>query len=389
VTRPTGDSNPDGRRPLTVLVEPDPDGHRFQWVSHVVRALEREGSDVMLLTSTGATARAEFKAFLADLPVTAVERFDQVYPPPRAVGEALLEVHRERSIDRFVIMDSDQLLKRWWLVAPRQLRHRRGGPFGVVLMTRFPPSIPLDRHLLWLRSTKSLLAVLAMLRGSAQRVAYVAGRDQLRQGLLFKRLRDPALCRAHASQRAELREEAGLPQDRRLIGILGKVDVRKNVPLVGRAVFAAGPEVDLLLAGGLSEDVQEWLDALPPAERARVHVRGGFLPESEIDALTACCDVVAIVHLNPGPSGIMGKAQVAGVPVLSGGSRVRRRETVALGSGIHTEATVEGLAEGLRVLLARGPDPVPPPPSLPTAEEFGDVVLNGGARALTRIRGAR
>ena len=61
-------------------------------------------------------------------------------------------------------------------------------------MTRFPPRILLDPHLLWLRSTKSLLTVLAMARGRARRMGYIAGRDQLRQGLLFKRLRDPAVC---------------------------------------------------------------------------------------------------------------------------------------------------------------------------------------------------
>jgi hypothetical protein len=374
------------RRPLTVLVEPDPYGHRLQWVSHLVRGLEREGSDVLLLTSRGATDTAEFAGFLADLPVTAVERFDGIYPSAREMGAALVEVHRERSLDRFVIMDSDQMVKRWWLVAPRSLRRYRGAPLGILVMTRFPPSVLPDRRLLWLRATKSLLTLLAMAGGAARRMAYVAGRDQVRQGLVFKRLRDPALCSAHSSERVELRASADLPQDRKLVGILGKIDVRKNVPIVASACLAAGPDVDLLLAGGLSDDVVEWLDALPPDERARVHVRGGFLTDAELDALTACCDVVTIVQLNPGPSGIMGKAQVAGVPVLSAGSAVRRREADALGSGVHTEITVDSVAAGLRDVLARGSAPLPPPPSLPTAEEFADVVLTGGARPLTRVR---
>jgi hypothetical protein len=369
----------------TVLVEPDPYGHRFQWVSHVVRALEREGSEVILLTSTGATKTDEFAGFLADLPVTAIERFDDIYPPAKEVGAALVELHRETPIDRYVIMDSDQIVKRWWLQAPRELRAYRGAPYGVLLMTRFPPRILPDRHLLWLRSTKSLLTVLAMLRGRTRRMGYIAGRDQLRQGLLFKRLRDPSLCSAHARDRVELREQAGLPQERRIVGILGKIDVRKNVPLVGEACFAAGPDVDMLLAGGLSDDVVEWVDSLGPEQRARVHVRSGFLTDPELDALTACCDVVTIVQMNPGPSGIMGKAQVAGVPVLSAGSAVRRREAENLGSGVHTDTTVEGIAEGIRTLLARPPGPVPPPAALPTAEEFGDVVLTGGARPLGRI----
>jgi hypothetical protein len=370
-------------RPLTVLVEPDPGGHRFQWVSHVVRGLAGK-EDVVLLTSKGATATEAYATFLAPLELTAVERFDDIYPSPAEMGEAIVEVHRERPVGRWVVMDADQMVKRWWLHAPRELRSRRA-PYGVLVMTRFPPRILPDRHLLWLRSTKSLLTLLAMARGSARRMAYVAGRDQHRQGLLFKRLRDPALCSAHASERTELRARSGLPQDRRLVGILGLIDVRKNVPLVGEAVFAAGADVDLLLAGGLSDDVVEWLEGLPPHQRERVHVRAGFLSDDELDAYTASCDVVTIVQQNPGPSGIMGKAQVAGVPVLSAGSHARRREAAALGSGLHTETTAAAIAEGLRTLLARGPEPVPVPPGLPTAAEFADVVLHGGARPLRLV----
>ncbi len=374
------------QRPLTVLIEPDPGGHRFQWVSHVVRGLA--GEDVVLLTSTGATATDAFAGFLAPLEVTAIERFDGIYPPAKEVGRVLAEMHAERPITRYVVMDSDQMVKRWWLDAPAALRARGTRPYGVLVMTRFPPSILPDRHLLWLRSTKSLLTLLAMARGSVRRMAYVAGRDQLRQGLLFKRLRDPALCTAHARDRVELRDRAGLPQDRRLVGILGLIDVRKNVPLVGQAVFDTGPDVDLLLAGGLSDDVVEWIDGLVPELRQRVQVRSGFLSDEDLDALTACCDVVTIVQQNPGPSGIMGKAQVAGVPVLSAGSQVRRREAEALGSGVHTDTTVDAITAGLRTLLARGSAPVPVPPGLPTAEEFADVVLRGGARPLRLVDSA-
>jgi hypothetical protein len=369
---------------LTVIVEPDPNGHRFQWVQHVVKALVGEGGEIVLLTSTGGSLTEEFKTFLSEFDITVIERFADIYPPAAEMGRAIVEVHRERPVHRYVIMDSDQIIKRWWLVAPKELRAHRGAPVGVLLMTRFPPRILLDGHLLWLRTTKSLLTVLAMARGRARRMAYIAGRDQGRQGLLFRRLRDPAICTEHASRRSELREELGLPPDRHLVGILGKIDERKNVPMVGDAVLAAGPDVDLLLAGAVSGDVPAWLDALSPADRARIHVRDAFHSDPELDAFTASCDIVAIAQLNPGPSGVMGKAQVAGVPVLSAGSHARRREVTALASGVHAEMSVEGIAAGIRELLARGPAPVPAPPGLPTGEEFGAIVLEG-ARPLSRI----
>ena len=382
-----GDAGVAGR-PLTVLVEPNPSGHRFQWVSHVVRGLSREGSDALLLTSVGATETDAYRNFLGPLDVPTLECFPHVYPPPHEVGQAIAEVHRERPVSRWVVMEADQLVKRWWLHAPRELRGR-GAPYGVLVMVRFPPSIQLNRRLLWLRSAKSLGTLLAMGRGAARRMAYVAGRNQVRQGLLFKRLRDPALCSAHAADRAAIRDRQGLPQDRKLVGILGKVDERKCVPMVGAATFAAGPDVDLLLAGGVSADVEAWLRSLDPELSERVHVRAGFLSDDDLDECTAACDVVSVVQIAPGPSGIQGKAQVAGVPSLTAGSRVRRREAEVLGSGIHTDFTVEGIAAGIRALLARGDQPVPVSELAPTAEEFADVLLTGGAKPLRRIGGRR
>jgi hypothetical protein len=79
-------------------------------------------------------------------------------------------------------------------------------------------------------------------------------------------------------------------------------------------------------------------------------------------------------HLNKGPSGIQGKAQVAGVPVLSAGSKIRSKEAGVTG-GLHTELTASAMAAGLREILTRGSDPLPADPRLPTAEEFGAVVL--------------
>ena len=368
-----------------MLVEPNPGGHRAQWVSHVVRGLQREGSDALLLTSAGATESPAYRNFLGELAVPTVECFSSAWPSAAEVGHAIVEVHRERPVSRWVVLEADQLVQRWWLDAPRELRGRRA-PYGVLVMVRFPPSIQLDRRLLWLRSTKTIGTLLAMGRGAARRMAYVAGRDQLRQGLLFKRLRDPSLCGAHASDRAAIRARQGLPLDRRLVGIPGGVDERKCVPMVGAATFAAGPDVDLLLAGRVSADVQAWVESLEPALRQRVHIRSGFLSEQDLDECTAASDVVSVVQLAPGPSGIQGKAQMAGVPALTANSRVRAREAEVLGSGINTDFTVGAIAEGIRELLARGGEPIPVSPLAPTAEEFADVVLTGGTKPLGKLR---
>ena len=49
--------------PVTVLVEPDPNGHRFQAVANVA-GVAGQSDGVVLLTSVGATATGSFATFL-------------------------------------------------------------------------------------------------------------------------------------------------------------------------------------------------------------------------------------------------------------------------------------------------------------------------------------
>jgi len=107
-------------------------------------------------------------------------------------------------------------------------------------------------------------------------------------------------------------------------------------------------------------------------------VRDGFLPNATLDALIASVDVVAIVMTNNGPSGIMGKALAAGVPVVSAGSTVRARELAATGNGEATALTVDAIGAALHRLLTRTdavrPSRVPPA----TGETFAATVLGLG-----------
>jgi hypothetical protein len=66
----------------------------------------------------------------------------------------------------------------------------------------------------------------------------------------------------------------------------------------------------------------------------------------------------------------MGKALVAGVPVVTAGSKVRAAEVRATGGGLAAELTVESVAAALRRLLAGGwsPSATAVPPA--TREDF-------------------
>ena len=362
--------------PMTVLVEPHPSGHRFQAVANVALLAART-SDVLLLTSVGATASEEFAAYLSDVPIKVEERFAAILPPTREQARAIAQACRAGDVATVVLMDADQALKRWWFVAPRVLRRLPRRPRVVFMLTRYPARLSLTDRTGWkLRLSKAILVLAAMATGSLHRVAGFAGRDDLTRGRLVKRARDPALCLAHSRDRARLRAELGLPGNRSLVGIFGVLTDRKHAPLVLGAIGASGCDADLLLAGRVKPDVAAWLDALPDALRSRVIVRDGFLANATLDALVASVDVVAIAMTNNGPSGIMGKALAAGVPVVSAGSTVRARELAATGNGEAAELTAAGLGAALGRILCRGGAPVRPPRVPPaTGESFAATLL--------------
>jgi hypothetical protein len=168
-----------------------------------------------------------------------------------------------------------------------------------------------------------------------------------------------------------------------LVGILGAISDRKNVPMVAEAVSRLGGDTRLLLAGQLTQFVRDWLAEQPPEILDALIVRDEYLSNESLDAYVAACDVVSIAQDNNGPSGIMGKTLAAGVPVLTAGSRVRERELAAAGPGAghSTELSVDGTVEGLRALARdrstlRSVDQT----LLATPEGFARAVLGDAAR---------
>jgi glycosyltransferase involved in cell wall biosynthesis len=158
--------------------------------------------------------------------------------------------------------------------------------------------------------------------------------------------------------------------------VFGVMSMRKNAPLVLDAVLAGSSDADLVIAGLVKPDVAEWLAGLDAATRTRVVVRDGFLANDVLDRYVAAVDVVVIALTNNGPSGIMGKALAAGVPVVSAGSQVRARELAATGGGEPAELTVADLAATIDRVLATDPGRTRPsrvPPA--TGAGFAAVLL--------------
>lgn len=372
--------------PVTVLVEPNPSGHRFQAVANVA-AVAVETGRVLLLTSRGAGTSEEFAVYLGDTVLEVVEVFDEVQPSTQRIVDEVAALIRDQRADTVVVMDADQDLKRWWWVARRAWRGLRR-PRVVFMLTRYPARLRLTDRVGWrLRIPKATLAIAGRMTDTIHHVAGFAGRDDMADGWIVKRARDPEICLAHARDRAALRDELGLPADRKLVGIFGGIGERKNARLVFEAMQEGGVDADLLLAGGVQPEVWAWLDSLSEAERSRIIVRDGFLSNELLDKLVAASDVAPIALTNNGPSGIMGKASAAGVPVVTAGSEVRARELIATDGGAVAELTKESLAQAIAAMLDRDPDrprqsEIPPA----TAEEFSRRLLgvDGSGRVLGR-----
>jgi glycosyltransferase involved in cell wall biosynthesis len=370
-------------RPVTVLVEPDPSGHRFQAVANVA-AVAGETGDVVLLTSTGASTGEAFDVYLSETSFLRVEEpFTEVYPPTREMAAAVAATARELDVDTAVVMDADQSLKRWWYVARQEFKGLPRRPRVVFMLTRYPAKLKLTDSFGWkFRISKSTLSVVAMATGTLHHVAGFAGREDMTKGWIVKRTRDPEICTAHSRDRAAIRAELGLPLDRKIVGIFGLLSERKNGPLVLDALKAAGlDDVDLLLAGSIQPEVWDWINALPEADRARVIVQDGFLTNELMDKLVAAVDAAPIALTNNGPSGIMGKALAAEVPVVTAGSEVRARELVATDGGESAELTPESIGAAIKRVFDRDPDAprrntVPPA----TADEFSRNLLGVDAR---------
>jgi glycosyltransferase involved in cell wall biosynthesis len=366
--------------PTTILVEPNPRGHRPQAIA-TVAAVAGRTSDVVVLTSHGASEHPGFRENVERLNLRVVERFDAIVPPTKQIVGEVAAVCRAEDVDRIVVLDADQALKRWWMYAPRALGIRKR-PRVMFFLTRYPAKLRLTDWTGWkLRVPKAVLAAATMASGSLDHVAGYAGTDDLTKGWIVKRTRDPAPCSAHSRDRAKHRAELGLPQDRRLVGVFGAINERKNSDLIWTAMQSCSIDADLLLAGTLSPEVATWADTVEPTQHGQVLVRDGFHTNEVLDKYVASVDVAPLAMTLNGPSGIMGKALIADVPVVTAGSVVRAREVQAYDGGEVAELDADSIGAAIERALARDPEaPRRSTVQPPTEEEFASIILGERSR---------
>lgn len=159
---------------------------------------------------------------------------------------------------------------------------------------------------------------------------------------------------------------------RRWVGVFGRIDDRKNVPLLLEGLSQERPSAyGLVLAGRSGLD---WTRKRLRQGAAKFTARGGHivvidreLDETELDALVDSVDCVACLHSNEGPSGVALKAAAAGQRLVLGGAKTLEAMSLAVPSAFWSALEATSVANSVSEALSF---PRPAPFTFGTPETF-------------------
>jgi glycosyltransferase involved in cell wall biosynthesis len=132
--------------------------------------------------------------------------------------------------------------------------------------------------------------------------------------------------------------------------VFGVVSPRKNLPVLVAAMESA-PDAVLVVAGRLFPEVRAYVHGSPEVARllaeGRMVVVDRLLEPAELGDALAAADVVAVLHDNDSPSGILAEACLRGTPSLVPGGGWLAQVVRATGAGEVVPLTASGVAAGL------------------------------------------
>jgi hypothetical protein len=331
------------KEPLTmqvevVIVEPNPSGHRLQYVRHI--ALAVGDHRWAWLSSKAAVGSAERKVHLGDLRPRAIST---VSGSRRGFLKQAVELARCLNARRVIVPDGDK-----YLPALLSLSHswtRSSPDLSVLLMRTAAPSVK--------RATALRLRAKRVASRIANRMPNVHlrfltdgfGVVQSRPGYEgIAPAPDPVSVR-----HGPLETSSGtlsIPTNRLAIGILGGIGLRKNPSVLIEA--AAGlPEMVVVLAGKMTPDVRAlaannrfWSEL---REAGRLVELDRLLTFDEFDALLKQLTAVAVLHDNDAPSGILAEAAARGTPAIVASGGWLEQIVTTLGFGLATEVSADGV----------------------------------------------
>jgi hypothetical protein len=331
-----------------VIVEPNPSGHRLQYVRHI--ALAVGDHRWAWLSSKAAVGSAERKVHLGDLRPRAIST---VSGSRRGVLKQAVALARSLNARRVIVPDGDK-----YLPALLSLSHswmRSSPDLSVLLMRTAAPSVK-GATALRLRA-KRLAARLANRMPNVHLRFLTDGFGVVQSRPGYESIApapDPISVRQGTSETSPA--PLSIPTNHLAIGILGGIGLRKNPSVLIEA--AAGlHEIVVVLAGrtspevrALAADDRSWLEL---REMGRLVEIDRLLTSDEFDALLVQLTAVAVLHDNDAPSGILAEAAARNTPAIVASGGWLEQIVTTLGFGLATEVTSDGVRAALESLATQ------------------------------------
>lgn len=354
-------------RPRKVLiVEGNPDGHRLSYVSLLASAAEAKGEHAILATSTRAVGSKEWAIHLgrnAPLELS-------------IVGDLTLEGLASRAndlgVDHVVIPDGD----RFAYELARGQRWAGKGTLSVLVMREKGQRLFVPGTAAVMTFVKRLFFLAANRRPGVE--VRVLKSATWRGFSLLPISRDPVVLK-NSEENESSKFLTALDGNYFWFGVVGKIGERKNLPLVAASVAAMKrPDVALLVAGEIDPEVlaqtQEHVKRIRQSG-GRVEIMDRLLSDEEMDSVIRNLDCVVLAHSNEGPSGILGKAVMAGTRIVASGAVSLRDDCTHVGIGakwvkMNERALAAALCSAIESLPPTGKGVASSP------EEFTSHLLN-------------
>lgn len=303
--------------PITVIVEPNPSGHRLYYVRLLADGCHSKGRQVAILTTSVAVESAQWQVHLGDCAARVI-----IQPASTFTVSEIAKMSMEIGAEVTVLPEGDL-----YLLDVFRSGWKGSGELSLLIMRAH--ATPRGR-MPWIAPVKTVVKQSLMLgSGLRQRVRISALRSPVvpRRGPL-RWAADPVTLACSSSDARAMRERLDSEGRRYWIGVFGVITPRKNLPLIVEAIEGE-PQIGLLIAGTLHEQVAEQVAPLLEsfvAKGGRVVELPGMLTEVEFDSAIAAVDCVVCAHSNEGPSGVVLKGAALGKRLVLAGAKSLRQD---------------------------------------------------------------
>jgi glycosyltransferase involved in cell wall biosynthesis len=325
--------------PLTLIVEPNPHGHRLYYVGLLIDSCRTRGRRALVLTTATAVESTEWSVHLAAKAPEVV-----IHPPHAFAFSDIAQAATDAGADLTTIPDGDRYLA-------SVLRKGWPGPGELALLVIRADGQP--RNSPWLKQVRGVAKkTLAWSAGLRPRVRVSALRSPLarRRGPL-RWTADPITLHCTEEHKHRTRERLDGYGDRYWLGVFGVITPRKNVPLIIQSILDQ-PDIGLVIAGSIDAQVSE---AIAPLLAKLTAVGGqvlhlpGTLTDAEFDGAIGAVDCVVVAHSNEGPSGVVFKAAASGRRLILAGAESLKRDAAYLGEqAMWSRLDAEALNQAVR-----------------------------------------